>query len=196
MAPDTPRPTLLAALVATLLVLAGCSGSSSQGGAAPAPASQAPAAPTPALHVHATTVPSLHPSVDDYPEAVIDLVAPDTDTRERLAVKVADTPQRRQHGLMEVTDLPTGAGMWFQFREDHMGGFWMAGTLVPLDIAFADAGGTINDVLRMTPCEEADTSQCPVYEPDHAYRTALEVPAGWFGEVGVTPGWRIEPTGD
>ena len=140
-------------------------------------------------------MPRLDPSVDDYPETVLDLTAPDGTKIERLAVKVADTPARRQHGLMEVAHLPDGTGMLFRFAEDHTGGFWMAHTLVPLDIAFADADGAINDVMHMVPCEAEDTSQCAVYTPDHAYRQALEVPGGWFATVGLAPGWRIAPAG-
>lgn len=176
-------PRLSTLLVAAMLV-AGCGGSSGPG---------AVVSPTgsPSLEVtivHSREVPPLHPSVDDYPETDLELSPPQGDASHRLAVKVADTPARHRHGLMEVEDLPPGTGMWFVFDEDREGGFWMKNTLVPLDIAYVAADGEIRDVLHMEPCVE---DPCPVYEPDHPYRTTLEVPAGWFGDVGVSEGWTL-----
>lgn len=133
-------------------------------------------------------VPPLHPSIDDYPEATVGLEAPDGDTSIAVAVKVANTSERRQHGLMEVEDLPDGVGMVFLFDSDRDSGFWMKNTRVPLDIAFAAVDGSIVSILQMEPCT---SDPCTIYRPDDDYRYALEVPKGWFGEVGVTEDWRL-----
>lgn len=160
---------------------------------APADAPHAIAtAATPQHRTHATAPPPLHPTVDAYPAALVDLVSPDGSRTHRLAVRVADTPERRRHGLMEVPVLPYGTGMLFVFEESRRGAFWMKGTLVPLSIAFAAADGTIRAVLAMEPCR---SEPCPLYDPEVDYRTALEVPQGWFGDVGVEVGWRLRVVG-
>ncbi len=136
-----------------------------------------------------TSVPPLHPSVDGYPSLVVRLVDPAGGDPVEVAVKVADTPERRRHGLMEVESLPDGVGMLFVFPEDTSGSFWMKNTRIPLDIAFVAADGDIRRILRMQPCRE---DPCPPYRPDVLYRHALETPAGWFARIGVTESWRVE----
>lgn len=161
-------------------------------GTAPTAAPAAPSSPitSPAPTVTGEAgVPPLHPSVDGYPEVTVALVDLQRRQVHRVAVKVADTAARRQHGLMEVPVLPEGSGMLFPFDTPRRGGFWMKGTLVPLSIAFAGASGDILAILTMQPCE---SDPCPVYDPGVAYRWALEVPAGWFAAAGVEEGWRLE----
>jgi uncharacterized protein len=132
-------------------------------------------------------VPPLHPSVDDYPEAWVTIAREDGGPVE-LPVRHADTGARRAHGLMEVPDLPAGTGMLFTFEEDRTGGFWMKDTLVPLDIAFVDGDDEIVAILTMEPCE---ADPCEVYEPDATYRSALEVPQGWFVAQRIEVGDRL-----
>ena len=100
---------------------------------------------------------------------------------ETWAVAVADTPDLRAQGLMGVTDLGGLQGMLFLWEADTAGGFWMKDTLIPLDIAFFDADGSLVDLLSMEPCE---ADPCPTYRPSGPYRAALEVPAGGFDGVG------------
>lgn len=147
-------------------------------------------------------VPPLHPEVDAWPAAVV-TISPGPDRSPassggdevrddvRVDVRVADTPERRRRGLMHVPEVPPGSGVLFVFPRDHDGAFWMLDTLVPLDIAFAGADGTIGAVLTMPLC---DTDPCPRHDPGVTYRTALEVPAGWFAEVGVEVGDRMRFT--
>jgi uncharacterized protein len=132
-------------------------------------------------------VPPLHPSVDAYPEAWVTITRTHAGPIE-LPVKLADTGARRTHGLMEVPHLPAGTGMLFTFDEDRTGGFWMKNTLVPLDIAFVDRDDRIVTILAMEPCE---SDPCEVYRPDASYRTAVEVPRGWFAEQGIREGDRL-----
>lgn len=131
-------------------------------------------------------LPALHPAIDGLDETVVTLTAP-AGAVEVLA-KVAVDPQDRARGLMEVTDLPDGAGMLFLFGEERTGGFWMWNTVIPLDIAFADADGLVHTTATMPPCEAERSTQCPVTAPAEPYRAALEVPAGWFERSGVRPG--------
>ena len=111
-----------------------------------------------------------------------------------LAVEIADTPEERSRGLMGRESLPERAGMLFLYEEDTRGGFWMKDTRIPLSIAFLDAGGRILAILDMEPCP---ADPCPVYRPDVAYRSALEVGRGAFARLGITVGdvARLPPRG-
>ena len=110
-----------------------------------------------------------------------------------VAAKVADEPERRQQGLMNVEELPDGVGMLFLFEEARTGGFWMKDTLVPLDIAYVLEGEVVA-VMQMDPCE---ADPCPSYDPEVAYDAALEVNQGTFEAAGVGEGATVtwtEPT--
>ena len=134
-------------------------------------------------------MPDLHPSVDDYPEGVVELIRDGDPCGIRIPVLVADTPERRSHGLMEVPVVPDGVGMWFGgYTEDRTGGFWMMGTRTDLDIAYIDVNERIVDIIAMEVCSE---EPCPTYPPDAPYRTTLEVAPGWFTSVGITEGDRV-----
>lgn len=99
---------------------------------------------------------------------------------EDWTVALAATPQERAQGLMFVTDLGDVDGMLFVFDRESSGGFWMKDTLIPLDIAFFRADGTVVDVLSMVPCEE---DPCPVYTPVGPYFYALETVPGRFDDL-------------
>ena len=105
-----------------------------------------------------------------------------------VSVELARTPAERQIGLMNRRSLPARSGMVFLYPEVHRGGFWMKNTLIPLDIAFYDARGTILRILTMQPCRR---DPCRIYDPKVAYRAALEVNAGSFRRWQVEPGDRI-----
>jgi uncharacterized membrane protein (UPF0127 family) len=98
-----------------------------------------------------------------------------------LLVAVADTPGERAQGLMGVEDLGSLAGMLFVYESDSEGGFWMKDTIIPLDIAFFAADGSLVSLLRMEPCH---SDPCPLYYPGAAYRFALETPAGDLADLG------------
>lgn len=171
------RPALAAVLAAVVL---GCAGSGDV--ATPLPS------PGPGVVVHATAPAALHPSVDDYPSAAVELTASDG-TVHRLAVRVAATDEQREHGLMEVPEVPDGTGMVFVYDSPREGAFTMRGTLTPLQIAWADADGTIVALADMVPCTE---EPCPSYPSGAVFSTALEVRAGWYDEVGVGLGDTLE----
>jgi uncharacterized membrane protein (UPF0127 family) len=92
-----------------------------------------------------------------------------------LVVAVADTPETRRRGLMNVTDLGALDGMLFVWEADTAAAFWMKNTLIPLDIAFFSVDGSFVDRLTMEPCT-ADS--CPLHSASGLYRYALEAPAG------------------
>lgn len=60
-----------------------------------------------------------------------------------IRVAVADDQQSRNQGLMDVTRLPSDAGMLFIFPTEDELSFYMANTPLPLDIMFVNADSTI-----------------------------------------------------
>lgn len=113
-----------------------------------------------------------------------------------ICVLVADTPEERARGLMEVTDLGGYDGMLFRFEADSDGGFWMKDTLLPLSIAYLDADGAVVSTADMEPCP--DGTQCPSYASAGPYRMALEVPQGGLAPLGLEEGSpaRLEIAGE
>lgn len=102
---------------------------------------------------------------------------------------LAETPEERARGLMEVTDFAGYPGMLFAFPADSEGGFWMRNTPTPLSIAYLDASGAIVSTADMAPCDDVPT--CPSYPASGPYRTTVEVPQGELGALGLAGDARL-----
>ncbi len=103
-----------------------------------------------------------------------------------LTVEIASQPDQRQRGLMFRESLDEFAGMLFVFSHDQYGGFWMRNTLIPLDIAYLGADGTVLEIVHGRPLD------LTVLRPSQPYRYTLEMNAGWFERNGFGPGDRVE----
>jgi len=107
----------------------------------------------------------------------------------------ARTESEQARGLMQVRDpsLDGHDGMVFLFKEPQRTGFWMRNTPMPLSLAYFDRRGRVVSITDMTPC--ADGPSCPQYRPAGPYWSALEVPRGHLGELGIGKGARLEVVG-
>ena len=105
----------------------------------------------------------------------------------KVEAELAATPDARSRGLMGRASLAEGAGMLFVFPTQVLTGFWMKGTLIPLDIAFIREGRVV-EVRTMTPCR---TSSCPLTTPSMGYEQAVEVNAGIFARAGIGVGSSV-----
>ena len=82
--------------------------------------------------------------------------------------------------------LAPDAGMLFDFHTDVMTSFWMKNTILPLDIIFVRADGTISSIAaNAVPYSEASI---PSTEP---VRAVLEINAGRARALGIEPGDRV-----
>ena len=99
---------------------------------------------------------------------------------------LADTAELRERGLMGQDDLNGYDAMVFRFDEPGSTGFWMKDTLIPLTVAYFDGEGRFVSSADMQPCPAG--GDCPSYPPSGAYQTAIEVPLGGLGAIGVGPG--------
>lgn len=68
----------------------------------------------------------------------------------RFNVEVARTDAEQDRGLMFRTGLPADGGMIFPFSEPRIGSFWMKNTLIPLDMIFIRADGSIDRIAENT----------------------------------------------
>jgi uncharacterized membrane protein (UPF0127 family) len=105
----------------------------------------------------------------------------------KLLVEYADTPIRREYGLMCRKSLAADRGMLFDFHQPMNGvAFWMRNTLIPLDIVYIRPDGTVLSIARnVTPLDERPVPAGGVV------RWVLELRAGRAAEVGLLPGDRV-----
>lgn len=68
----------------------------------------------------------------------------------RFNVEVARTDAEQDRGLMFRTSLPADGGMIFPFEKPRIGSFWMKNTLIPLDMIFIRADGSIDRIAENT----------------------------------------------
>ena len=171
-----------AAVVVAVLLLAACSGSD-DGSDAATTATTAPSTTSTAPAVTPEGFDTISVTIRDASEA----------TRE-FCLWLAATPEARQQGLMQVTDLADKAGMLFAFDVDTQEQFWMFQTVMPLSIAFFDSRGEFVSSTDMAPCTGASDT-CPVYSAAGQYRDAIEVPQGTLGDLGIGPGSALTGRG-
>ncbi len=102
-----------------------------------------------------------------------------------ISAEVADTPEAREHGLMQRNSLCADCGMLFVFPAANRYGFWMKNTSLPLAIAFIARDGRIINIAEMKPY----TLDAHYPQADALY--ALEMNSGWFAAHGVNPGDQV-----
>jgi uncharacterized protein len=106
--------------------------------------------------------------------------------RESFAVEVADDPAERSQGLMFRTELPAASGMLFVYDSPRPVSFWMKNTLIPLDMVFADATGTVTRVH-----EGAVPGDLSPIEGGPGVQFVLEINAGLAAKLGLGPGTQM-----
>ncbi|MBB5372005.1 DUF192 domain-containing protein [Acidocella aromatica] len=67
-----------------------------------------------------------------------------------FTVEVAATAQEQAYGLMFRSSVPAGTGMLFPVDPPSVQLFWMKNTIVPLDMVFIGADGTIKTIAENT----------------------------------------------
>jgi hypothetical protein len=100
----------------------------------------------------------------------------------RFNVEVAATAQQQETGLMFRRSLAPNHGMIFPYDPPQDVAFWMENTLIPLDIIFIRADGTI---ARITKAKALDRTPLPAGEP---IAVVLEIRGGRAAELGIREG--------
>ncbi|HEY3776484.1 MAG TPA: DUF192 domain-containing protein [Rhizomicrobium sp.] len=104
----------------------------------------------------------------------------------RFTTEIAGDPASQERGLMFRTKLAPNAGMLFDFHTPAFQTFWMKNTILPLDMLFIRADGTISSIAQeATPYSE---TPIPSYE---RVRAVLEINGGRAAALGIEPGQRV-----
>jgi len=104
----------------------------------------------------------------------------------RVVVEVADTPKKRERGLMYRKALADEHGMLFVFpaASDHT--FWMKNTYIPLDMIFINEKHTVVGVVA--------NAEPMILDPQRVGRPSLyvvEVRGGYAARRGIRLGTRV-----
>ena len=117
-------------------------------------------------------------------------------TVEEHCVWVADSELERQQGLSEMTDpmIAGGEAMVFSFDADTDRAFWMKDTVLPLSIAWIDGEGAVVGTADMDPCP-ANVANCQKFSAKRPYRMAIEMAQGRLQDWGIGPGATVTLAG-
>jgi uncharacterized membrane protein (UPF0127 family) len=101
----------------------------------------------------------------------------------KFDVELATNDAERARGLMYRKQLGPYEGMLFDFYKEMPVSFWMKNTLIPLDMVFIAADGTVKHVHANAVPMSTDTvpSRFPV-------RAVLEINGGSAALLGIKPG--------
>ena len=102
-----------------------------------------------------------------------------------FTVEVAATEQQQETGLMFRSTLAGDRGMIFPYDPPQEVAFWMKNTLIPLDIVYIRADGTI---ARIVHAQAMDLTPLPSGEP---IAVVLEIGAGRAAELGIKEGDKV-----
>nr|WP_316653993.1 DUF192 domain-containing protein [uncultured Gellertiella sp.] len=107
-------------------------------------------------------------------------------SKAQFTVELALTVAQREQGLMYRSMLGENEGMLFDFGQTQLVTMWMKNTLLPLDMLFVDAKGTINHIHEnAVPFSEAIISSVdPVLY-------VVEVNAGTVKRLGIKQGDQV-----
>ena len=145
--------------------------------------------PEPTPETHRAVIPGLagdwRPDPCLLPITQLTVTSASGESSVTLTVEIANRSDQHQRGLMFRESMDELAGMLFVFRGDRTGGFWMRNTLIPLDIAYLGADGTVLEIVYGVPLN------LEILTPGQPYRYTLEVNGGWFERQGFGVGDRV-----
>ena len=105
----------------------------------------------------------------------------------KFEVEVVATPETRAQGLMFREKLAANAGMLFLYPGEQPVSFWMKNTLIPLDMLFLKADGSIAHIAH----NAVPHDETPI-DSGAAVQAVLEVNGGTADTLGIKEGDRVE----
>jgi len=100
--------------------------------------------------------------------------------------EAADTPTKREMGLMNRTRLNEDSGMLFIFPAQEQQSFWMKNMRIPLDIVFITADKHVLEIYASVPPCTGDP--CALYTSSAPIKYVLEVNSGFSARNGIASG--------
>ena len=101
-------------------------------------------------------------------------------------VEMALSPDQEVTGLMFRRSVPEDGGMLFDWGAPRDSKMWMKNTLVPLDMVFINADGTIRSIAENT----VPQSLAPIYSRGPV-RATLELAGGTTAQLGIRVGDKV-----
>ena len=105
----------------------------------------------------------------------------------KFEVELATTPAEREQGLMFRKSLAPNAGMLFLYPDEQQVAFWMKNTLIPLDMLFLKADGSIARIAH----DAIPLDETPI-PSNAAVRAVLEVNGGTAQALGIKEGDKVD----
>jgi uncharacterized membrane protein (UPF0127 family) len=125
------------------------------------------------------------PVFDELPKQQLVITTADGATH-TLTVEVATTADQLRDGLMFRQKVAADAGMLFVFPQAQLTSFWMKNTLIPLDMLFIRADGSLAKIhANAQPHDETSISS------GEAVKAVLEINGGRAQELGITTSSRL-----
>lgn len=115
--------------------------------------------------------------------------------RADLTLEVARTPAQREYGLMNRTQVARHTGMIFVFDQDDFVNFWMKNTLVPLDMIFVGADGTVRRVFANVPVLASPVPDNAIPLEGAKAKYVIELHAGEAAADGIAAGVKLDLRG-
>ncbi|MGN8224371.1 DUF192 domain-containing protein [Gracilimonas sp. BCB1] len=116
----------------------------------------------------------------------VTFLTPDGEAVSTVMVALADEPEERNQGLMDVNEMDTNAGMLFIFPDEAPRSFYMANTPLPLDIIFVNADSIIVRIHHNT--TPFNSEQLPSEKPA---KFVVETNGGYCVSNDIQEGMRI-----
>lgn len=102
-------------------------------------------------------------------------------------IELALTPQQQAKGLMNRTEMAKDAGMLFYFGQADERSFWMKDTLIPLDMLFLKADGTISRIH-----DSAVPNDLTSVKSNGPAMAVLELNGGTAKTLGIVEGDKVK----
>jgi len=107
-------------------------------------------------------------------------------------VKIAETQEEREKGLMGIEYLDKNNGMLFIFPESGKYNFWMKNTLIPLDIIWIDSNNAVIEIKEnFQPCKENIGENCDIYYSKKNALYVLEINGNTVSKNDIKIGDKI-----
>lgn len=117
------------------------------------------------------------------------VISTDDGDRFKFEVELAVSGREQEKGLMFRENLADDAGMLFLFRGLDKRTFWMKNTLIPLDIIFLEADGTIQHIHSM-----AEPQSMALITSGERCKAVLELKGGVTDRLGIKKGDVVHHT--
>jgi len=112
-----------------------------------------------------------------------------------LTLEIARTETQQEQGLMNRRVVSPHTGMLFVFERDENVDFWMKDTLVPLDMIFIAADGTVRRFFSNVPIVAPTLPDEQIPREGAQAKYVIELAAGEASTDGIVAGVKLDLSG-